>query len=103
MRGALYLMKKSLDVTIWSTRPLTNKRLYDQVERGLLKSERKIQWSRSPFGTFALEKKMRLRKGSVVILLLIVSGCGLNTRSNSQLYKLPSGKQVKITSMNKIP
>jgi hypothetical protein len=45
---------------------------------------------------------MRPRIGSAVILLLIFSGCSLNTGSNSQLYKLPSGKQVKITSMNKM-
>jgi hypothetical protein len=43
-----------------------------------------------------------LRIVSVVLLLLILIGCGLNTGSNSQLYKLPSGKQVKITSMNRM-
>lgn len=45
---------------------------------------------------------MRLRIGSVVILLFILSGCGINTGPNSQLYKLPSGKQIKITGMNKM-
>ena len=45
-------------------------------------------------------ENMRLRIGTVVIVILILSGCGV--KPNSQLYKLPSGKQVKITGMNKM-
>jgi len=35
-------------------------------------------------------------------MLFVLSGCSLNTKPDSQVYKLPSGKEVKITSMNKM-
>jgi hypothetical protein len=45
---------------------------------------------------------MHLRIASVGVLLFILCGCSVNTKPDSQLYKLPSGKQVKITGMSKM-
>jgi hypothetical protein len=47
-------------------------------------------------------QNMHLRIASVGVLLFILFGCSVNTKPDSQLYKLPSGKQVKITGMNKM-
>ncbi len=45
---------------------------------------------------------MHLRIASVGLLLLILSGCSVNSKPDSQVFKLPSGKQVKITGMKKM-
>ncbi len=45
---------------------------------------------------------MPIRIASVGAMLFVLSGCSLNTKPDSQVYKLPSGKEVKITSMNKM-
>jgi hypothetical protein len=45
---------------------------------------------------------MHLRIASVGLLLLILSGCSVNRKPDSQVFKLPSGKQVKITGMKKM-
>jgi hypothetical protein len=45
---------------------------------------------------------MHLRIASVGLLLLILSGCSVNSKPDSQDFKLPSGKQVKITGMKKM-
>ncbi len=45
---------------------------------------------------------MHLKIGSLLTLLFILVGCGVNTKSSSKPYKLPSGKQIRITGMNKM-
>ncbi len=45
---------------------------------------------------------MLLKIASVLILLLFIAGCGGSNAQNSQLFKLPSGKEIKVTGMNKM-
>jgi len=49
-----------------------------------------------------MEKNMLLKIASVLILLLFIAGCGGSNAQNSQLFKLPSGKEIKVTGMNKM-
>ena len=45
---------------------------------------------------------MQLRIASLLILLLIAFGCSGSNAQNAKLFKLPSGKQIKVTSMGKM-
>ena len=44
---------------------------------------------------------MRLKIASVIATLILIAGCGNNFQS-SQLFKLPSGKEIKVNGMSKI-
>jgi hypothetical protein len=56
--------------------------------------------STQPFGIF-LGGLMQFKLSMTLLLLLTLAGCGSQAQ-NYKLFKLPSGKEIKITGMGKI-
>jgi hypothetical protein len=46
--------------------------------------------------------KMNLKTGSILILLVLASGCSAARPQESKLFTLPSGKQIKVTGISKM-